>query len=108
MDLNHVTSNFSSLYISDFNFNYTIGCAWAHIGALRIHLLLSYNEVDPAMKYYCKYTQLEETISSLELEIQVRKECGYLAGQFLTVEADKRKAERLEKLQAERKKLQRK
>ncbi|XP_045787692.1 midasin-like [Trifolium pratense] len=93
---------------ADFNFNYTIGCAWAHIGALRIHLLLSYNEVDPAMKYYCKYTQLEETISSLELEIQVRKECGYLAGQFLTVEADKRKAERLEKLQAERKKLQRK
>ncbi|KAI5422495.1 hypothetical protein KIW84_045799 [Lathyrus oleraceus] len=93
---------------SDFNFNYTIGCAWAHIGALRIHLLLSYNEVDPAMKHYCKYTQLEETISSLELEIQVRKECGYLAGQFLTVEADKRKAERLEKLQAERRKLQRK
>jgi hypothetical protein len=38
----------------------------------------------------------------------VRKECGYLAGQFLTVEADKRKAERLEKLQAERRKLQRK
>ncbi|XP_058750373.1 midasin-like isoform X2 [Vicia villosa] len=93
---------------ADFNFNYIIGCAWAHIGALRIHLLLSYNEVDPAMKYYCKYTQLEETISSLELEIQVRKECGYLAGQFLTVEADKRKAERLEKLQAERRKLQRK
>jgi hypothetical protein len=57
------------LHISDFN--YTIGCALAHIGALRIHLLLSYNEVDPAMKYYCKYAQLEETISSLELEIQV-------------------------------------
>jgi hypothetical protein len=38
----------------------------------------------------------------------VRKECGYLAGQFLTVEADKRKAERLEKFQAERRKLQRK
>ncbi|AET01690.2 midasin [Medicago truncatula] len=93
---------------TDFNFNYTIGCAWAHIGALRIHLLLSYNEVDPVMKYYCKYTQLEETISSLELEIQVRKECGYLSGQFLTVEADKRKAERLEKLQAELRKLQRK
>lgn len=64
---------------SDFNFNYTIGCAWAHIGALRIHLLLSYNEVDPAMKHYFKYTQLEETISSHEFEIQVRKECGYLA-----------------------------
>lgn len=76
--------------------------------ALRIHLLLSYNEVDPAMKHYCKYTQLEETISSLELEIQVRKECGYLAGQFLTVEANKRKVERLEKLQEERRKLQRK
>lgn len=73
MVLNHLTSNFFFLhiYIPDFNFNYTIGCAWAHIGALRIHLLLSYNEVDPVMKYYCKYTQLEETISSLELEIQV-------------------------------------
>jgi hypothetical protein len=38
----------------------------------------------------------------------VRKECGYLAGQFLTVEADKRKSERLKKLEAERRKLQRK
>ncbi|TKY64312.1 Midasin protein [Spatholobus suberectus] len=90
------------------DFNYTIGCAWAHIGALRIHLLLSCNDIDPAMKYYCKYSQLVETISSLELEIQVRKECGYFAGQFLTREADKRRAQRMEKLQAECRKLQRK
>ncbi|WJX84483.1 hypothetical protein P8452_67057 [Trifolium repens] len=96
------------LHSTTTDFNYMIGCAFAHSGALRIHLLLSYNEVDPAMKYYCKYAQLDETISSLELEIQVRKECGYLAGQFFTVEADKRKAERLEKFQAERRKLQRK
>ncbi|KAL2575217.1 hypothetical protein GLYMA_16G004800v4 [Glycine max] len=90
------------------DFNYTIGCAWAHVGALRINLLLSCKDIDPAMKYYCKYSQLVETISSLELEIQVRKECGYLAGQVLTQEADKRKAQRLEKLQAECRKLQRK
>ncbi|CAJ1950871.1 unnamed protein product [Sphenostylis stenocarpa] len=90
------------------DFNFTIGCAWAHIGALRIHLLLSCNEIDPAMKYYCKYSQLMETISTLELEIQVRKECGYFAGQFLTREADKRKTQRMEKLQAECRKLEKK
>ncbi|KAL5064256.1 hypothetical protein RYX36_025993 [Vicia faba] len=39
---------------------------------------------------------------------EIRKEYGYLAGQFLAVEADKRKDERLEKLRAERRKLQRK
>ncbi|XP_029127909.1 midasin [Cajanus cajan] len=90
------------------DFNYTIGCAWTHIGALRIHLLLSCYDIDPAMKYYCKYSQLVETISSLELEIQVRKECGYFAGQFLTQEADKRKELRKEKLQAECQKRQKK
>ncbi|XP_019425404.1 PREDICTED: midasin isoform X2 [Lupinus angustifolius] len=90
------------------DFNYVIGRAWVHIGQLRIHLLLSCNDIDPAMKYHCKYSQLVETISSLELEIQVRKECGYLAGQFFIGEADNRKAERLEKLQAERRKLQKK
>ncbi|KAJ1401027.1 P-loop containing nucleoside triphosphate hydrolase [Sesbania bispinosa] len=90
------------------DFNHTIGCAWMHIGALRIHLLLSCNVIDPAMKYYWKYSELVETISSLELEIQVRKECEYLAGQFLTGEANRRKAERLKKLQEERRKRQRK
>jgi len=62
------------LYFSFFpvlDFNFTIGCAWAHIGALRIHLLLSCNEIDPTMKFYSKYSQLMETISTLELEIQV-------------------------------------
>ncbi|KAI5447879.1 hypothetical protein KIW84_015358 [Lathyrus oleraceus] len=39
----------------DFNFNYIISCAWAHIRALRIHLLLSYNEVDPAMQHLLPY-----------------------------------------------------
>ncbi|XP_052724837.1 midasin isoform X1 [Vigna angularis] len=90
------------------DFNFTIGCAWAHIGALRIHLLLSCSEIDPTMKYYCKYSQLMETISTLELEIQVRKECGYFAGQFLTHESDKRKTQRLEQLQAERRMLEKK
>lgn len=44
----------------------------------------------------------------LSNSFQVRKECGYLAGQFLTVEADKRKAKRLEKIQEECRKLQKK
>ncbi|KAL2338821.1 hypothetical protein Fmac_013267 [Flemingia macrophylla] len=86
----------------------SIGCAWIHIGALRMHLLLSCNDIDPAMKYYCKYSQLVETISSLELEIQVRKECGYFSGQFLTQEADRRKEQRIEKLRAECQKRQKK
>ncbi|KAK8465039.1 hypothetical protein PHAVU_010G134100 [Phaseolus vulgaris] len=90
------------------DFNFTIGCAWAHIGALRIHLLLSCNEIDPTMKFYSKYSQLMETISTLELEIQVRKECGYFSGQFLTEEADKRKTQKMEKLQAECRKLEKK
>lgn len=38
----------------------------------------------------------------------MRKECGYFAGQFLTHESDKRKTQRLEKLQAERQKLEKK
>ncbi|KAJ6734341.1 MIDASIN-RELATED [Salix purpurea] len=50
------------------------------IGALRFSLLLSCDDSDPAMKYSFKHSQLEERISSLELEIKVRQECDYLAG----------------------------
>ncbi|KAI4355485.1 hypothetical protein L6164_004254 [Bauhinia variegata] len=90
------------------DFNHSLGCAWLHIGALRLYLLLGCNDVDPAMKYHCKYSQLVESISLLELEIQVRKDCEYLAGQFSTEEANQSKVERLEKLQAEQRRLQRK
>ncbi|KAK4269128.1 hypothetical protein QN277_022325 [Acacia crassicarpa] len=89
-------------------FNSNIGSVWIRIGGLRFRLLLSCMDIDPAMKYYCKYSQLAETISSLELEIQVRKECQYLAGQLLTGEADKRKEKRLEQFKEELRKLQKK
>ncbi|EXB29684.1 hypothetical protein L484_013458 [Morus notabilis] len=83
-----------------------IGRAWLHLGALRLNLLLSCDDLDPAMKYHYKNSQLADKISSLKLEIQVRQECNYLAGQLSTREDDKKEA--LEKLEAKRRRLQRK
>jgi midasin len=48
-----------------------MGHACLKIGALRFSLLLSCDDFDPAMKYSFKHSQLEERISSLELEIKV-------------------------------------
>lgn len=48
-----------------------LGFAWLFIGGLRFHLLLSCDDLDPAMKYSWKCSQLEEKISLLELEIKV-------------------------------------
>lgn len=55
-------------FVDDF---LSIGYAWLRIGALRFSLLLNCDDFDPAMKYSFKYSQLEERISSLELDIKV-------------------------------------
>ncbi|KAK9282633.1 hypothetical protein L1049_010852 [Liquidambar formosana] len=96
------------LQCSTTDFLYNLGCAWVRIGGLRFHLLLSCDDLDPAMKYSFKYSQLVEKISLLELEIKVRQECDYLAGWFSTREADKQREHALENLKVERKRLQRK
>nr|KAJ0194819.1 hypothetical protein LSAT_V11C700343310 [Lactuca sativa] len=85
---------------------FDLGCAWLHIGGLRYHLLLCCDDVDPAVKKNLKYFQLTERIASLELDIEVRKECVQLAGCFSLSEADKEKTELLNDLKAERNRLQ--
>lgn len=85
-----------------------MGHACLKIGALRFSLLLSCDDFDPAMKYSFKHSQLEERISSLELEIKVRQECDYLAGRLSSIEADKKRADSLERLEFERRRIQKK
>ncbi|XAR49907.1 hypothetical protein NMG60_11004090 [Bertholletia excelsa] len=87
---------------------YNIGCAWLRVGGLRYHLLITCDELDPTLKYSCKYLKLVENIASLELENEVRKDCVYLAGQFLFGEADVERAKSLENLKAQCKKLKQK
>ncbi|KAK4395085.1 Midasin, partial [Sesamum angolense] len=85
-----------------------LGCALLRIGGLRYNLLICCDDLDPTLKYSIKYSQLTEKINSLEIEIQVRRECVYLAGSTHHREADSYRKNLLEKLNAERKRLQRK
>ncbi|GAB2222234.1 hypothetical protein Drorol1_Dr00013440 [Drosera rotundifolia] len=87
---------------------YNLGCAWIRLGGMRFQLLLSNNEVDPAVKYTTKCLQLEEMIMSLELEIKVRQECTYLTGSLTTGRADDKRFKMLDELQVEMKRVQRK
>ncbi|KAI3455601.1 hypothetical protein Pfo_012264 [Paulownia fortunei] len=86
----------------------SVGCALLRIGGLRYNLLVSSDDLDPTLKYSIKYSELTEKIASLEIEIQVRKECVYLAGNTHQREADSYRINLLEKLNAERRRLQRK
>ncbi|XP_062153371.1 midasin-like [Alnus glutinosa] len=52
------------------DFDYVLGCAWLRIGGLGFHLLLSCDDLDPAMKFYWKSSQSVEKITSLKLEMQ--------------------------------------
>ncbi|XP_050383797.1 midasin isoform X3 [Argentina anserina] len=88
----------------DFHFNH--GCAWLRLGILRLRLLLSSDDMDPAMKYFYKHSQIAEKISSLKLEIQVRQKCDYLAGHI--GDRDEKRVQRLKKLEVDCRKLQRK
>ena len=65
---------------SDFHFNH--GCAWLRLGMLRLRLLLSCDDMDPAMKYYYKHSQMAEKISLLKLDIQVALHERYSASPF--------------------------
>ncbi|KAL8480046.1 hypothetical protein ACS0TY_026830 [Phlomoides rotata] len=85
-----------------------IGCALLRIGGLRYKLLVCCDDLDPTLKYSIKYSELTKKIASLEIEIQVREECVYLAGSSHQREADSYRTHLLEKLNAERKRLQRK
>ncbi|XP_017978548.1 PREDICTED: midasin [Theobroma cacao] len=85
-----------------------LGFAWLYIGGLRFNLLLSCDNLDPASKYSCKLSCLEEKIISHKLEMKVRQECNYLAGWSSSKETDKRISQALEKLEIKCRKLRRK
>ncbi|CAN8238565.1 unnamed protein product [Cochlearia groenlandica] len=85
-----------------------LGLAWVYLGGLRFHLLNSLDVIDPAMKITCKLLEIEEKISELELNIEVRGECEYLSGLLYTGDTGERTENTLAKLKAEQKKLQRK
>ncbi|CAL5443785.1 unnamed protein product [Camellia sinensis] len=87
---------------------YNLGCAWLRLGGLRYHLLITFDDLDPAMKYSCKHLRLVEKIGLLELENEVRKESAYLAGWVSWGEADKQRTMALENLKADCKSLKRK
>ncbi|XP_071901315.1 midasin-like isoform X1 [Coffea arabica] len=89
------------------NSDYVLGCAWLRIGGLRYHLLTLCNDPDPAVKYSIKYSQLMEKIDSLELEIEVRRECVLLAGSFQLRKCDDYREQLLENLRADQKSMQR-
>ncbi|WZZ60664.1 hypothetical protein YC2023_060771 [Brassica napus] len=84
-----------------------LGLAWIYLGGLRFNLLNSLDVIDPAMKITCKLAELEEKISSLKLNKEVREECEYLSGLLYTGD-DERTECTLSKLNTERKRLQRK
>ncbi|KAK9099488.1 hypothetical protein Syun_026533 [Stephania yunnanensis] len=82
-----------------------LGCAWLLIGGLRLHLLLSRDDLDPATKYALKHSQLVEKISLLELELQVRQECEHLVGRNSTKDGLNQGEHILQGLEIKRKKL---
>ncbi|CAA0814598.1 Unknown protein, partial [Striga hermonthica] len=87
---------------------HNLGCAWLRIGGLRYNLLICCDDLDPTLKYTVRYSELSEKIALLEIEIEVRKECIYLAGNANQREADIYKINLLEELKAERRKLHKK
>nr|XP_017246046.1 PREDICTED: midasin isoform X2 [Daucus carota subsp. sativus] len=95
------------LQCSSTDSEYSIACAWLRVGALRYHLLICCDDLDPAVKYSIRYSQLVEKIASLEVEIEVRKECEHLAGCFSMRDAAKERFTLLEKLKVEKRILQR-
>ncbi|KAI3970128.1 hypothetical protein MKW92_029744 [Papaver armeniacum] len=93
---------------STHGFLLNLGRAWLHLGGLRFHLLLSSGDLDPAIKYSFKHSQLVEKISMLELEIKVRQECEHLAGSSSTRDDEQQSAVSLEALEDEVRSLKRK
>ncbi|KAI8544654.1 hypothetical protein RHMOL_Rhmol08G0312700 [Rhododendron molle] len=86
---------------------YNLGCAWLRLGGLRYRLLITFDDLDPAMKYSCKYLKLVEKIALLQLENEVRDESAYLSGCLSWGKPDKQRM-KLENLKAECKRLKHK
>ncbi|KAI3975195.1 hypothetical protein MKX01_020596 [Papaver californicum] len=93
---------------SSHGFLLNLGRAWLHLGGLRFHLLLSSGDLDPAIKYSFKYSQLVDKISMLELEIKVRQECEHLAGSSSMRVDEQQSALSVEALEDEVRRLKRK
>lgn len=51
--------------------DYSLGFVWLYIGGMRYYLLLGTDDLDPALKYSCKQSQLAQKKFLLELDIQV-------------------------------------
>ncbi|XP_052182550.1 midasin isoform X2 [Diospyros lotus] len=100
----------SELYLpsSSTDLVYNLGCAWLRVGGLRYHLLITCDDLDPALKYSLKYSNLVQKIALLELENDVRKESNYLAGKVSQGEAEKQRMRSLENLKDECKRIKRK
>ncbi|KAK6912183.1 LOW QUALITY PROTEIN: ATPase, dynein-related, AAA domain, partial [Dillenia turbinata] len=87
---------------------YKLGCAWLRIGGMRFNLLLCCDDFDPTRKYDFKASRIAEKICSLKLEIEVRRECEYLAGRLSMGETDNGRVQLLKKLEEEHRRLRRK
>ncbi|GFY97181.1 midasin-like protein [Actinidia rufa] len=83
---------------------YNLGCAWLRVGVIRYHLLITFDDLDPAMKVGVYFVLLRGVI----ILSWVRKESAYLAGCLSWREADKQRTKSLEYLKAECKRLKRK
>ncbi|XP_068635226.1 midasin isoform X2 [Aristolochia californica] len=93
----------------DQGFVYHLGKAWLHLGELRFHLLRNQydsNDFDPTLKYWIKYFQLQERISMIKLELEVREECALLAGMNSAGESQSQLMSTLENLEREQKRLE--
>ncbi|KAI3908771.1 hypothetical protein MKW98_029321 [Papaver atlanticum] len=93
---------------SSHGFLLNLGRSWLRLGGLRFHLLLSSGDLDPAIKYSFKHSQLVDKISMLELEIKVRQECEHLAGSSSMRDDEQQSALSIEALEDEVRRLKRK
>ncbi|EPS68043.1 hypothetical protein M569_06727 [Genlisea aurea] len=90
------------------NDNRSVGYALFYIGGLRYSLLVASGNLDPCLKHSIKYSILTEKIASLQVEIEVRKECNYLAGTACESDSEFYQKTLLDELNAEGKKMQKK
>ncbi|KAI3964519.1 hypothetical protein MKW92_001685 [Papaver armeniacum] len=93
---------------SSHGFLLNLGRAWLRLGGLHFHLLLSSGDLDPAIKYSFKHSQLVDKISMLKLEIKVRQECEHLAGSSSMRDDEQQSALSIEALEEEVRRLKRK
>ncbi|KAL5697769.1 hypothetical protein ACHQM5_028886 [Ranunculus cassubicifolius] len=105
-----VTPLLSELYVhsSTLDSLENLGRAWLHIGSLRFHLLLTPDDLDPAIKYSIRHSQIVEKISVLELEIKVREECEDLVGRVSNNDVLQQRRQLIDTLEAERRRIKRK